>query len=278
MAEKEIYEFLDYQEYLKYIYAIRKKERKYFTYRYVAGKIDLDHSLVARIFQGKRHISPKSISDFAQVIGLDAARSEYFYHLVNYCKSEKPDKIKEHFEKMLLLQPYRATLIQESEYNLFKNWYCQAIHGVLEYYPFTDDFQALSKQLSPSITITEAKEAISTLQELKFIEQDAEGHWRPVNAHLTSGDRWKSAAIHSYHKEILNMALHSLDFHRKDQRDFSSLTLSLASEDLSKIKEVLKQTRESIIKIIGEKPAESSDAVYQLSLNFFPMSRLEAKR
>ncbi|MGL1901319.1 MAG: TIGR02147 family protein [Fibrobacterales bacterium] len=276
--EKDIFEFLDYQEYLSYVYKTRKKDKTYFTYRYIAGKVGIDHSLVARIFQGKRHISNKSICAFSEVLNFSEEEAEYFFHLVNYCKSEKPEVIEKHFEKMMALQPFKAQLIQESEYKLFKNWYVQAIHALLEFFPFNDDYRSLALKLSPQVSLAQAEEAITILKSLKFIERDDAGNWRPIHAGLTSGDRWKSAAIHAYHKEVLTMAANSLELHKKNQRDFSSLTISIPSDSIPKIKEVLKQTRESIIQILGEKPPEQSNAVYQVALNLFPMSRIEEIR
>ena len=43
--EKDVFEFLDYQEYLKQVYVVRKQELRYFTYPYVAEKVGMDHSL-----------------------------------------------------------------------------------------------------------------------------------------------------------------------------------------------------------------------------------------
>ncbi|MGL1901327.1 MAG: TIGR02147 family protein [Fibrobacterales bacterium] len=277
-TEKNIYEFLDYREFLRYVYELRNQTSQSFTYRSIAQKLNMHHSLVARIFRGERHISDKSIHEFAKVIGLKKLKRDYFSLLVTYGKSDKPEVIKECFEKMMHLKPVKVMVVQDSEYRLFKNWYSQAIHGVLEFFPFSGDYRALSQKLSPAITISEAKEGIEVLKNLNFIAEDDDGNWRPVNAHLTSGDRWKSAAIHSYHKEILALASNSLDIHRKDQRDFSSLTISMDSEDVPVIKEILKKTRDTIVKTVGRKDADKSDSVFQLALNFFPMSRLEVKR
>ena len=73
--EPNIYEYFDYQKFLLDYYQWRKGRDSYFSYRYISGKIKIDHGLLIKIFQGQRHITVKSIPKFAGLLDLGKRKS-----------------------------------------------------------------------------------------------------------------------------------------------------------------------------------------------------------
>jgi uncharacterized protein (TIGR02147 family) len=67
------------------------------------------------------------------------------------------------------------------------------------------------------------------------------------------------------------MAISALDAIAPEMRDFSTLTLSVSQEGLKQIKDVLAESRKTIMKIA--KSDSNEDRVYQLNLQLFPLTR-----
>jgi len=272
----DIYEYLDYHAFLRDAYASLKTHRRFFSYRYIARKIGMDHSLVVKVLQGKRHLGREHVSAFAELLNLNKARARFFAALVDYGRAEKDADIRRTFEKVLSLRPTAQAAIEASHYAYFQKWYHAAIRSLLEFYPFDGkDYASLGKQLIPPITAKEAEESVKLLQELGMLCPDTSGRLRPSSHHLSTGKRWMSAAIQQYQKETLLLSLHALERVPRNQRDISTLTLSLDSSCLAEIQEVLSECRQTIIGIVDRMPAQNTDAVYQLNLQFIPLSVIQ---
>jgi len=148
-----------------------------------------------------------------------------------------------------------------------------AIRSLLDYYPFDGkDFSALARELTPPVSSEQVRESIELLLSLGLISQDSQGYLRPTDAHLSTGDRWISAAVQNYQKEVIRLSEGALELVPRTERDVSTLTLSLDRASLDEIREVLRECRQTIVKIVDRVPADRTNAVYQLNMQFVPLT------
>ena len=56
-----IYEYFDYQLFLRDYVESQKKDNSWFSYRYLASKLNMDHSNLIKTALGKRHVSKQNI-------------------------------------------------------------------------------------------------------------------------------------------------------------------------------------------------------------------------
>lgn len=266
-------EYFDYRQYLKAYYEDRKELEPFFSYRYMANRLGMDHSLLIKIFAGKRHIADSAIEAFSQLLGHTKKENEYFSTLISFDKCRNEARRKELFEYLLTLKSYSKTHIDADRYEYFQKWYYPAIRSLLDFFPFSGDYDALAKEFSPPISVRKAEKAIALLERLELIYRDDSGRYVVSEQHVTTGDTWRSIAVQAFQKEAIQLSAQSLEQHPKESRDISSVTMSIDKECFDDVKEILRECREAIIKRVNSIEGDT-DRLYQLNMQMVPLSQL----
>jgi uncharacterized protein (TIGR02147 family) len=270
---KPIFEYLDYRGFLSDYYRRQKEANYFFSYRYMSQKLGIDHSLIVKIFAGKRHLANKTIPAFIKFCRLSGKEADYFEALVRFTKAKSEREAKVYLERMLALKEYTSFSLEASQYEFYQKWYYSAVRALLDCITFDGDYALLAKSLNPPITPDQAKAAIDLLVKLHLIEQNQDGIYKPTSHHISSGNHWQSFAIAAFQKETIAMSAQSLDRDPRDTRDISSVTMSITREAFEEIRLILQECRSTIIKKVNEIPDGESDRVYQLNLQMIPLSR-----
>ena len=275
-GEPEVYDFVDYRAYLKAVVDLRRASSKRISLRQIASKIGVDHSLLTKVLQLSRHIPANAIPSLVVWLKLDAARAEYFDAMVSYARARSDEAVRKHYEELLRRKPLDRRRLEAAHYDYFQKWHHVAVRSLLDWYEFFgEDWDALGAKLVPSISGQEARQSVDLLQRLGLVERKESGRYIPSSAHLSTGERWHSAAVRTFQREVIRLSEGAVERIPKHQRDISTLTVALPRECLEEIREVLKEARSRIIKIADRKASEESDAVYQLNIQWFPVSRLD---
>jgi uncharacterized protein (TIGR02147 family) len=266
-----VYDYVDYQLFLRDLIESRKKENAWFSYRYLAARLSMDHSNFIKIVMGKRHVSGKNAASIAKVFKFNPKEAEYFKTLVEFNKAKNQAKTKLLFEKLIAIKNISLKKLEPSQYDYYRHWYHTAIYSLLDYYEFRGDYAALAAELNPPVTAKQARLAISLLENLRLIRKDDDGRYVQSEKLITTGQRWHSVAIQAFQEETLKLAINSLSNHPKNVRNISTLTMSLCKPDMEAIRELTEQYRKSIIKVMSE--SGPGDSVYQLNVQLFPMTK-----
>jgi uncharacterized protein (TIGR02147 family) len=267
---KRLYEYFDYQEFLRDFYEGKKRDNPYVSYRYLGRQMRLDRGFLLKVMQGKHHVSQRSVPALCAFFKFSSDESRYFEMLVRYNKAKTPSEIKLYFEQLTALRECRARPVEESQYAFYQKWYHGAIHALLSMYEFKSGFKKLASLLTPSITARQAQESLRLLMRIGMVKRGADGVYRPSDAFVTSGERWQSVAIRDYQRETINLSAQSLDMHPKEIRDISTITVALSSRDLPEVRERIRQLRQSILTIEN---AHGADTVYQVNIQVIPLTR-----
>jgi uncharacterized protein (TIGR02147 family) len=266
-----LYDYMDYRQFLRDYMDAQKKERSWFSFRFFAGKLEMDNSNLVKIILGKRHVSARNTIKIIEVLKLNPKESQYFKTLVAFNKAKKQKDIKVLFDKLVALKNLELKKLQPHQYEYYQKWYHSAIFTLLDYYPFKGDYKALAKQLSPAITPEQAEESVTLMHKLGLIEKKEDGYYKPVNSMITSGENWTAAAVQEFQEETIKLSLHSLKNHSAGVHDIYTLTMGVSRNDMTGVQELIEEFRKSLIKLVSE--GEKSDSVYQLNMQLFPMTR-----
>jgi uncharacterized protein (TIGR02147 family) len=232
----------------------------------------LDAGFLVKVIQGKMHLAIKSLPKVITFFKFDSREGEYFELLVHYGRSETANEIKYYFEKLLKQSNIEPTLIHANQYEFYQKWYYTAIRELIGFYNFTDNYKALAAKLNPGITVNEAKAAIKLLERLNMIQRDEQGVYRQTTLFITTTDKWRSAAIHSFQHEMIRLAGESLTRHPKEVRDISTLTIACSHKDLEEIRLRIAEFRKSLLQI---KNNNVTDCVYQINVQVYPLTSTE---
>jgi uncharacterized protein (TIGR02147 family) len=257
-------------------YKEKKSIQNFFSYRYMSQRLGIDPGYLVKVFQGKKNITLESVPKFVELFKLSKKEAKYFELLTLFCKSKTNEEMTTYFEQLLPYTNKTPVKVEEKNYEFYKKWYYSAIREILSFYKFNGDYAELAEMVYPPIKPSEAKKAVELLESLELIKKDENQEYILTARFLTTGEEWQSIAIRNYQDEVLQLARDALDKIPKDERDFSTLTVSLSKEGFDKIRQGLKQFRSQVFDTVEKD--QNVDKVYQLNLQFFPISRQQEKK
>ena len=272
-----IYDYSDYRKFLQEFYELEKSLDSSFSYRVFAAAVGMDASLLLKILQGKRHISPKCIDVFVNFFHFKDAKAEYFREMIAYGKAKNDEDVRSHFETLQKMRPAACRELDEARYRYFQQWYYPMIRSALDVFNYrgTQDAAALGECCIPKLSASQVENAVDALLQLGLAHACNDGRVVPTEAHLKTMEHWLSAYISDYQSSIAELAGKSIQNTPKEKRDISTLTMALDSQQIDKIREILAKTRKAIVNVVNAMPPQICDSVYQLNFQLFPMMKKE---
>jgi uncharacterized protein (TIGR02147 family) len=267
----QIFDYLDCVKFLRDYYEARHAAERWFSYRYIQRRAGVDPGFLYKVFQGKKTLPAEKAEPLARALGLNARETEYFNLLVLYSRARSNDEIKLYFEKLLSYRELATRKVDAKKYEYYTKWYYAAVRQILSYHCFKGDYQELAKMTVPEITVAEAKKAINLLCTLGFLEKAADGTYRVTDRFLSTGEEWRSIAIRNFQRDTIMLAHKALDDVHKDQRDISTVTITLSEDGFGEARELIRQFRRDMLEL-ADRQAQPSGA-YHVNIQMIPIGR-----
>ena len=261
----------DYRDFLKEYYDRRKAEMPLYSYRMMGDKLGLDSSYLYRVLQKKQHLPAHALPAAQDILALSGRQAEYFELLYSAAVTKDKGKREELMAKALSLRDVHLHDLKQAELKLLENWWIPAVRAYLELNGGVVNLKQIAKDICPPITEEQAKEAIDTLLEVGLIKKMASGKLALTDAHLTVGGPEKAKAVRHFQKEVLRLAAESLENTPVEERNISTLTLSVDQACFDDLGDMLKEFRRLIQKRVDG--AKNPDRVMQLSMAFYPVAQ-----
>jgi uncharacterized protein (TIGR02147 family) len=278
-----IFNYTDFRKYLGDYYKERKKENSSFSYQYIANKAGFrNKGFVYNIINGNKILSKSNIFKISQALNFNVYEAEYFENLVSFNQADNLKERNYFYERLSKIKNRgrgnhvtKAQLVREDQYEFYSYWYYGAIRSLIDMYEFKDDYKWLTRIIHPSITIKQAKNAVTTLEKLGLIEKQKNGVYKVKNKTLTTGKEVSSLAVSNLYFETMKLAAKALRELPKHKRNITGLLLGISQKTYRNICEEIQKFQTKILQI-AEKD-EKADTVYQFNFHLFPMSHTEKK-
>lgn len=101
---QSVFEYLDYRDYLRDFYEVRKFESSLSTYRMLADFFGMDTANMFRILKGQAHLPVRSHSRAIEFLGLSGKEAEFFLLLISHSRERNVGMRKELLEKAMALR------------------------------------------------------------------------------------------------------------------------------------------------------------------------------
>ncbi|MBN2036641.1 MAG: TIGR02147 family protein [Chitinispirillaceae bacterium] len=270
----QIYDYMDYRQYLQDFFDEKKKELRFYSYRLFSQRAGLKSpNFLKLVIKGERNLSKHSVYKFAKALALSKKETEYFENLIFFNQSTS---LEEKNLYLMNVMKYRkrgdTKRIEESEFKYYASWCAPALRELACALDFKDDYKRLGAMMVPSLTASEAKKAVELLLELQFIKRNPDDTYSKTAPSLSTGGKIRSLAIANFHRTMLRLADDAIDRFPPEERDITCLTLGVSKGAITFIAERLQQLRNEILEIAEE--SENVDQVVQLNLQLFPLSRM----
>lgn len=267
-----IFDHLDYRAYLREFYRDQKEQGRPFSFRTFARRAGIrSFNYLQLVMKGERDLSPTMATQFARGCGLQSSEAEYFCELVAFGQAKTADERNRAYERLSRFRPFRAAhRLEPAQAAYHECWYIPAIRELAALPEFRDDPKWIAGALQPPISVAQAREALVTLSDLGLLVRDTEGRLRQADPLVTTGSGPHGHHVVNYHRAMIAQALRALDEVPRDERDISSVTLSVGERALSQLKERISAFRAEILQMADAYgPAER---VIQLNVQLFPLS------
>jgi len=268
----DIYQHLDYREWLREWFSSQKKADRRFSYRLFARRAGVrSPSLFTEVVSGKRNLTPRTIEGFARACRLTHGESLFFADLVAFDQAETDQAKNLAWERIASTRRFRqARPIEGAMFRYLSNWFIPATRELALRPDFKLDKGWIAGQLRPAVTSAQAQLAISTLQELGMLTQ-ANGRWSPAEVSVATAHEVSGLAAHNYHRQMLQRACDSVTQANPQERHITGVTVAIPVSMVPQLKDELGQAMARLFNLCDAQ-ADQAQVVYQLHAALFPLS------
>jgi uncharacterized protein (TIGR02147 family) len=265
----DLLQYTDYRAYLRDWLEEAKETAPALSYRFLAKRLDIDPGFLVHIFHGQKHLSEKHLQPLLRALKLDKRQCEYFSRLVSFCKAKGETEIRRKFAELMELRETKVRKLEASHYRYYRHWYIPALRCLVAARVLHGDGSEAARMLRPAITEKEARDALGVLAKLKMVRKTSDGAWEALDSHISTGDAWTGMAIRDFQKQTLELAIQALENIPKEEREISTMTLAIASEEMPTVQEMVREFRSKLARWAVSTP--NADTVCQLNIQLFPL-------
>lgn len=267
-----VFDYLDYREFLKDVYHRNKALDAKFSCRYIAAKVGFKSaSYFTQVLHGRTDMTPAMALRFAEFLKLERRESEYLELLVLYARSRSATERRCYLEQLAAFRESKAHLVPPEHYEFYECWHHTAIRELLHIEPFAGDFAALSRRLRPAISVAKARESIELLVRLGMARRESDLVVRSSGTSTTTGEAVRAVQVDQFHLACLDLAKSTIDEMPREERNLSTLTMTLSAEAIQRVNQEIGEFRRRIL-AIAEADSQETE-VYHMGIQFFPMTR-----
>ena len=169
-----LFEYLNYREFLRDAYEERHATDWRFSHRYIADRAGFDGSMFNKILQGKRNLTERMVSVFAEIFCRDMRERTYFANMVAFNQAKNHSESRKYLEKLVATKECKVEDLAKDQFEYFDHWYHAVIRELVTFYPYVGDDAALGLMVRPPITASQVRSSIALLERLSMIKKNPE--------------------------------------------------------------------------------------------------------
>ena len=270
-----IFSYSDYRDYTKDYYHQKKSLNPTYSMSILAGKIGISKMAIKYLIDKKRHISDKKIPLLIKALDfLSPIQAKYFSTLVRFNKSDTTENKDYYFKKMQAIQgsPLKDHILSHKDAGLFQDWYYPVILEMSYLRQFKKDPEWIKKHMLFNISLEEIRDAVAFLDKHEFIKASSETWGKKVIV----PESMRSHLYKRFCQRQLLIAKDAMNLLPIDERESSSLTISVDDAAFLKAKNLLKNLRIQLHEALANK--RKGNRVIQLTTQLCTVVKLEGEK
>ena len=270
----DLYVYQSHVEYLRQVYEGMKSTRKHYTLKDYSKDLGFgENNTMAQINTGHRKLSQKAAGRIAEILKFDNSEKRYFLTLIalEYAKTQAEKE--QHMALILELQGrHRDDPKDQQELSFFNDWHHAVVFELLDM-KSPSSIEEICKKFAMKLSVNQVSKSIELLEGLGLVaelEKDS-GKYLKLKQDFSAGSNVPGMAIVRFHQEMMNLAKESLIETPPNQRDISSVTISIDEDMIERIKSDIRMFRSYLLFIASQ--SQKGDKVMQINIQFFPLSK-----
>lgn len=270
-----VFSFLDYRAFLQSYQESRKADKDWYSVRYMAGRIEMDPGQLVKVLQGKLHLPLARIPAISKLCRFDGREEAFFETLVRLGRAKTRGEIQELTERIVALRGVDVKGLEADQAEYFHNWHHAVVRSLAGIVPFRGGYDAIGEMITPRVSGEKIKESVELLSRLGLLREDDKGFWRLAEPHVHPGEKMPAEVVRRFQGQNMRLAERALEEIPVDERDISSLTVTLKWSDLPRMREKVSEIRRQIQTLAQD--CSEPDGVFQLNVQLFPVARVRGK-
>lgn len=225
-------------------------------------------SSLTMVIKGQRSPSFEMVRTLSEDLKMTEKEKQYFELLIQLEKAQSRNRDqKEILEKISAISPKNDShSLELNEFSSISEWYFFTIKQLINTQGFMEDYEWIYRRLRKKVTISQIKSAINIMLELKTISRSQDGKLIVLKEGLSTASKVPSSAVRKHHFGMINRALEAVTEQDVSERQLSSLTLRIKTENIAEAKSELME----FMKNFNQKySAQESEELFQLNFQFF---------
>lgn len=257
---------------LKQFFDRKKEQNSAYSLRALARDAEVSPAFVSGILSGKKKIPVGKLEKFGEVLEIDATSIRSIKKAIAF------DGMDEEIFRDIVSGGVRQDTnlfkpLPRKKISLLSKWYYVAVLDLMTCHQFQSDETWISRKLG--LLPSETKEALLVLKKLNLIEEE-KGLLKKKIKKIRFTTTQSQVEIRQFHKQMIQKALQELEFKTStldfNRRLIAGITLSASKKAIKKAKHKLSDV---LHEIANELMDDTCDEVYQLNLQFFPLTKSE---
>ena len=266
-----LFEYLNYREFLRDAYEERHATDWRFSHRYIADRAGFDGSMFNKILQGKRNLTERMVSVFAEIFCRDMRERTYFANMVAFNQAKTHSESRKYLEKLVATKECKVEDLAKDQFEYFDHWYHAVIRELVTFYPYVGDDAALGLMVRPPISASQVRSSIALLERLSMIKKNPDtGLYEQTQGLISSGSKSYGTAVNSYIQQNLNVAQTAMDRFDNTERNLSTLAFACNEEIYGELVEMVRRFRREVLAKVSQ--CDKPNRVFQLGMQLFPLS------
>lgn len=270
----KIEEYFCYRSFLNDFFNYKKANNSNYSHRLFSSKAGLKSSgHLKMVINRDRNIGVKALPCYLKGLGFTQKKDqEFFKLLVKYDQSKDLSDKAKHFENILKLKERSGvSIISASQFRLLSDTSMVTLYVLIGFKQFCMTRERIFSSLTKEIPKAKIEKNLNILLEMNLIE-NIDGCYKQTVGALSTPDDIKAIAVNKYHEEMILRSLESLKKDPANERNFNGVTIGIDAKKFDIVCEKINRFRRELNEILSEDEL-SSNQVYQLNLNFFPLTK-----
>ncbi len=276
----EIFEYLQYREYLKDFYQDQKTKKTGFTYARFSEKAGLGSpNYFKLVMDGEKNLTAANIVRFCRGLGLDHFERDYFEALVQFNQADDVEVRKHYQERLGRLKsrngagaPSRRTL-EEFEFEVLSSWTHHAVMVLTHVKGFRESPIWIKEKLFGLVSEEEVAHILESLQALGLLVRDKNGKLVQSHRQVNTRLELRRQAGRIFYEGLFARAGQTFRLDDPSDRELGAYVVGVSKKQLPELRKRVREFLASLNEWALSNP--HPEQVYALMFGGFPLTRGE---
>ena len=269
----QVKHYTDYKSFLSSYVEVKRKASKSWTLGVWTQQLDLKStSSISKVLSGQRLPGKDITNKLVQHFKFSKSDEDYFRGLIRLHKvKDDPQLAVAVLEKLGKEHPTGSvTILDDSGFQVISNWYSLAVREVVRMGISFKNLKLVTKFFNFGVSVNELSTCLKSLKGAGLLKENQDGEFLVTSDRLHTQNDYSNEAVKKYHEKTLGIAQKAIREIPIEMREFQGTTLNIDQKNFLAAQEMLRDFREKFVKTFEE---TSGDQIYQLQLQFFPLTK-----